>query len=95
MSAPCPDATKYHALRSTPLNPIATRMRELTGSAEGFWTATAFLSAAAVNDIIAAGLQARTHIHLLPFALSKSRDEPARSSIPVGEVHNRQLSLDS
>jgi HKD family nuclease len=58
-------ALRIKVLRSTPLQPIATKMRELTQQAEEFWVATAFLSRETVEDIIASGLAAHTRIQLL------------------------------
>lgn len=56
---------KTAVLRSSPLKPLAERMRKLATGCKSFWIATAFVSSNAVDDVLGVALDSGAHVRLL------------------------------
>lgn len=56
---------KLATRKSTPLQPIAERARALSGKCAEFWVATAFVSDAAVDDVVGTALDAGAAVRFL------------------------------
>jgi HKD family nuclease len=83
---------RIKVLQSTPLSPIAVRMRQLTERADEFWATTAFLSREAVTDVIEGGLAARTRIRLLTGIFGRqTRRETFQHLLRLNQKQGSQL----
>ncbi len=63
---------KTNVLRSSPLKPLAERMRKLAMGCEEFWIATAFVSAEAVDDVMGASLASGARVRLVTGTFGNS-----------------------